>query len=169
MRAVSIFSAIPRQKVNKLISQKVYCFPAAQRKDHGCFLEVGGISTSWVQRGLGIWCWHRKLCLPDTMKLISERMGWRLGPQRILWIWGIKQNGFHVGLSFLSALCREVHSLESWSDPFHGWILGTKLSSSYWMQHMHKQVAAPEPKRLYVNQWCWCFSAGNLSHSAENL
>lgn len=72
------------------------------KKRSWLLLAVAVIRSNSEQRGLGIWSRLRKLCLPETRKLIYIRMGWRLRPLRVLWIWGIKHNGFHVGLSFTS-------------------------------------------------------------------
>lgn len=78
----------------------------------------GPLKSEW--RGLGIGCRLRELLLPETRKLIYIRIGWRLRPLRVLWIWGIKHNGFHVGLSFTTPRLHRgtVRSLECRSDLF---------------------------------------------------
>lgn len=78
----------------------------------------GPLKSEW--RGLGIRCRLRELLLPETRKLIYIRIGWRLRPLRVLWIWGIKHNGFHVALSFTTPRLHRgtVCSLESGSDLF---------------------------------------------------
>lgn len=81
----------------------------------------GPLKSEW--RGLGIRCRLRELLLPETRKLIYIRIGWRLRPLRVLWIWGIKHNGFHVGLSFTTSRLHRgtVCSLECRSDLFCSW------------------------------------------------
>lgn len=119
-------------------------------------LVVAVISPNWVQSGLGIWCRQRELCLPETKKLIYIRMGWRLRPLRVLWIWGIKHNGFHVGLSFTSPLLER--GTQSWEQI---WFI-PRLKN--W--HMHVPEGSHSAKHMHTTHAHICYACIYLNSSS---
>lgn len=129
------------------------------------YLVVAVFPPNSEQRGLGIWCRLRKLCLPETRKLIYIRMGWRLRPLRVLWIWGIKHNGFHVGLSFTSPpLERGAQSWEQiWFIPrLENWLVHVPTGSHSVKTHMQTHTNA----RLFLCPHSYKQQLPGMSHGS---
>lgn len=122
VRALSIFPSSPPPEGGQwgLKCQTAPLSCRGLQKETAAAASCGHSPLKSESRGLGFRCRLGELLLPEMRKLIYIRMGWRLRPLRVLWIWGIKHNGFHVGLSFTTPRLQRgtVCSLESRSDLF---------------------------------------------------